>query len=106
MTRGDIVAVAIAGDKPRPAVVIQNDVLQGVGSSLVCLLTSDVEKQARQRLLLDPNIRNGLRSPSLIMTEKIHAVSHSKIGATIGSLSALEMRRLDRQLTFVLGLGD
>lgn len=106
MTRGDIVAVAIAGDKPRPAVVIQNDLLQPVGSSLVCLLTSDVDQAARQRLHLEPNDRNGLRQPSLIMTEKIHAVNHSKIGATIGSLSSLEMRRLDRQLAFVLGFGD
>lgn len=98
--------VAVAGDKPRPAVVVQADALHDVGSSLVCLMTSDMDKTARQRLPLEPSARNGLRIASLVMTEKIHAVNHAKIGGVIGALSALEMRRLDRRLAFVLGLGD
>jgi len=47
MKRGDLVTVSASGDcgKPRPAVVIQSDRLDDIGSVLVCLISS-VERDA------------------------------------------------------------
>jgi mRNA interferase MazF len=64
MRRGDVVAVAAAGDygKPRPAVVVQTDAFPDTHTSVVvCQLTSVVVDAPDFRITIDPSDANGLR---------------------------------------------
>ena len=99
------VVVAREHGKPRPAVIVQADVIQ-TGTVLACLLTGDVDQVAPYRLRLEPHAENGLRQPSLVQADKIYPVPLSKCGPVIGRLSAQDMTMLNLHLTFVLGLGD
>lgn len=106
MKRGDIITVAVSGDhgKPRPAVLVQADLVQ-TGTVLACLMTSDTDKTAPYRLLLSPDPVNGLRKPSLVQADKIYPVALARCGKVIGRLSQQELAMLDLHLLFVLGLG-
>ena len=107
MNRGDIITVVTSGDhgKPRPAVVIQADMVK-TGTVLTCLMTSDTEMGAPYRLLLKPDSMNGLRKPSLIQADKIYPIAHARCGHVIGRLTPEEIAMLDLNLLFVLGLGE
>jgi len=107
MKRGDVVTVAAPGDfgKPRPAVIIQTDLLNETHPTiLVCLITSAVRQPSPFRLLVEPNGNNGLRKPSMIMVDKITTMRREKVGSIIGRLDEQTMRMLDRSLLFVCGL--
>ena len=106
MRRGDLITVAVSGDhgKPRPAVVVQADIVE-TGTVLVCLMASDIDKTAPYRLALQPTPDNGLRRPSLIQADKIYPVALARCGEVIGRLDQTERDMLDLHLLFVLGLG-
>jgi len=105
-----LVTVAAAGDfgKPRPAVVIQADVLTEaeVKTVLVCLLSSHVVERARFRLTVEPNADNGLLRTSQVMVDKIVSMPRVRIGRVIGRLDDDAMQQLNRTLAFVIGLGQ
>lgn len=109
MKRGDIVIVAPPGDfgKPRPAVVVQSDILTegNLQSVVLCLMSSVLVDAPLFRIHLDPNDKNGLDKPSQIMVDKLLTVARPKVGQSIGCLSDEELVRLNRTLAFVLGLG-
>lgn len=108
MKRGDVVTVAVAGDygKPRPAVVIQTDLLNDTHASVVvCLVTSTLLDAPLLRLTVEPSPRNGLHQRSQIMADKLVTVRRGKIGARIGVLDEETMLGLSRALAFVMGLG-
>lgn len=110
MKRGDIVTVSAGGayGKPRPAIVIQSEHLTqaGLQNVILCLITNHLEEAPTFRLDLPPDDRNGLTAASQIMTDKILTVRREKIGRRIGRLGEDALRRLDRTLTFVIGLAD
>jgi len=107
MSRGDIWTVAGGGDsigKPRPAVIIQDDSFDAIGSVTVCAFTTHGAEAPLLRLPVEPNARNGLRVPCQIMVDKITSVSKSKLGGRIGRLDDEDMLRLNRALIVFLGL--
>ena len=109
MTRGDVVVVAAPGDygKPRPAVVVQTDVLPVEHPSvIVCRMTSDLVDDADFRVTIEPGAASGLRSRSQVMADKPVTVRRERIGRKIGRLPPSEMIRLNVALAFVLGLAD
>lgn len=109
MKRGDIVTAAFSGDygKPRPAVVIETDLLPGTDSVLLCLITSEVHEEiVQRRILVEPSPENGLRLRSQIQVEKIFALRRGKCGKVIGLLDPATMERLDGALALVIGLLD
>ncbi len=109
MKRGDIVTVAPPGDdgKPRPAVVVQTDVLTELGSQslILCLMSSAEMQSPLFRIAVEPTEANGLNRPSQIMVDKLLTVPRKKIAGAIGSLTDEQMVQLNRTLAFVLGLG-
>jgi mRNA interferase MazF len=108
MKRGDVVTVVVAGDygKPRPAVVIQTDLLNDTHASIVvCLVTSLLVEAPLLRLTIEPSPGNGLRQPSQIMVDKVVSVRRAKIGSRVGRLDDETMLGLSRALAFVMGLG-
>lgn len=109
MRRGDIVTVALPGaygGRPRPALVVQSDALEGSEAVIVCPITSDLEYRAPHRLELPPTLKNGLRSPSLVMTDKLQAVPASRCNSVIGRVDEAEQAFVDACLMIVLGLTD
>lgn len=109
MKRGDLVVVSAPGDygKPRPALVVQTDLLNDMHASvLVCLLSSEMIEAPLFRILLEPAPGNGLERRSQVMVDKIVALRRERVGKSIGALDADTMLRVNRSLALVLGLGD
>jgi mRNA interferase MazF len=108
MRRGDIVTVAAQGDygKPRPAAVIQADVLNQMetDSTILALITSTLRDAPLLRLTLEPNTANGLQKASQIMVDKLLTVRREKVGDTIGRLSDKQLAELNRLLALVVGI--
>ena len=109
MNRGDVVVVALPGDlgKPRPAVIVQVNILNdNLRTVLLCPISSFSSNPSFFRVPVEPTIENGLKLPSEIMVEKLQAANKSKIGKVIGRFDDLTMRRLARSLGISLGLTE
>jgi mRNA interferase MazF len=106
--RGDIVTIAVQGDygKPRPAVVVQSDVLNEAESVLVVPFTSTVRNAPFYRLTVEPSERNGLKAVSQIMVDKVTPCPRTKCGPVIGHLWPHEMFALNSMLSVMIGLAD
>jgi mRNA interferase MazF len=107
MRRGDIWTVSGGKDysgKPRPVVVVQDDAFDATDSITVCSFTTDPTEAPLFRLPVEPNERNGLRSSSRLMVDKITTVPKSKVGDRIGRLDAEDVVRLNQAVMVFLGL--
>ncbi len=109
MKRGDIFAVVLSGDygKPRPAIIIQTDQLgDDFESIIVCPLTSFDGPTPHFRFTLEPNMINGLHARSQAMVEKPVTISRRRVGQRIGRMDDEHVEKLDRILSYVMGLTD
>ena len=106
MRRGDLVTVATPGDygKPRPALVIQSDLLEEMPSVTLCLVTSTLRDAPIFRITVDPSPDNGLRSVSQIQVDKVLTVARERIGGTIGRLDDETMLKVNRSLAVFIGI--
>ena len=107
MRRGEVWIVSGGKDyagKPRPVVVVQDDAFDATDSITVCAFTTDPTEAPLFRLPVEPNERNGLRSPSRLMADKITTVPKSKVGERIGRLDDEDMVRLNQAVMVFLGL--
>jgi mRNA interferase MazF len=107
MRRGDIWTVAGGNDyaeKPRPAVIVQDDSFDQTGSVTLCAFTSDETEAPLLRLPVLPTTSNGLRQPSRLMVDKIKTVSKSKLGEWVGRLDDEDIVRLSQAMLVFLGL--
>src|SRR5215472_9960285 len=98
MRRGDVVAVAAAGDygKPRPAVIVQTDAFPETHASVViCQMTSEIVDAPDFRVMINPSERNGLRVPSQVMAGKPVTVRRGRIGRSIGRLDPDQIAQLN-----------
>ena len=105
--RGDIWTVAGGADyagKPRPVVIVQDDAFDATASVTICAFTTDETEAPLFRLLIEPNDRNGLRSPSRLMVDKIATVPKSKLGSPVGRLDDQDVVRLNQAILVFLGL--
>jgi mRNA interferase MazF len=107
MRRGDIWTVSGGKDyagKPRPVVFVQDDSFDATDSITVCAFTTDPTEAPLFRLSVEPNERNGLRSLSRLMVDKITTVPKSKVGERIGRLEDEDVVRLNQAVMVFLGL--
>jgi mRNA interferase MazF len=107
MRRGEIWTIAGGKDyagKPRPVVVVQDDLFDSTSSITICAFTTDDTDLPFFRLVVEPSERNGLRAPSRIMVDKITTVPKLKIGARIGRLDDEDIIRLNQAVLVFLGL--
>ena len=106
MKRGEVWTVSGAGyaGRPRPAVIVQDDRFDATASITVCVFTTDETEAPLFRLAVTPNERNGLRSVSRLMVDKLSTVSKERLGARIGRLDDEDMVRLNRAILVFLGL--
>jgi mRNA interferase MazF len=105
MNRGDLVTVALPGayGKPRPAVVVQADQFNHLGSITFLPFTSDVLPAEIFRILIDPSAENGLQAPSQVLADKCSTLPLTKVGYVFGRLGAGDLGRVDRALAAFLG---
>lgn len=107
MKRGEIWTVsggAPYAGKPRPAVVVQEDRFEATRSITLCVFTTDPTEAPLLRMLVEPTDRNGLKSASRLMIDKITTVPKARIGKKLGKLNDEDVVRLNRALTVFLGL--
>ncbi len=107
MKRGDVWTVAGGKDydgKPRPVVIVQDDSLDATSSITICAFTPDETEAPLFRLPIEPNERNGLRTASRLMVDKITTVPKTKVGARIGRLDDEDILRLNQAVLVFLGL--
>ena len=107
MRRGEVWTIAGGADyarKPRPALIVHNELLSEVESVTFCGLTTEESDSPLLRPLIEPDRRNGLRQASRVMVDKITTVRRERLGRHIGTLSPQEMERVDRGLMVFLGL--
>lgn len=106
MRRGDLVTIALQGDygKPRPALIIQADQFEDLGSVVILPLTSTLIDAPLLRPTVEPSPGNGLRASSQIMLDKPMTVKTDKIGPSFGHLDELAMIGVNRSLALFLGL--
>ncbi len=103
--RGDLLTVSLQGDygKPRPALVVQSDLLTDLESVLLCPVTSDL-RNAAFRVAVEPNPANGLHTLSQVMVDKLSTLPRNKISEPFGRLDEERMKMVDRALLLVVGL--
>ncbi len=105
MRRGDFVTVATSGDygKPRPALVVQNELFSQLPSTVICPLTTTLRADADLfRLNVSPTPENGLCQPSQVAIDKITVVPVAKIGEVIGRADDALLLAVTRALAVFL----
>jgi mRNA interferase MazF len=90
--------------KPRPAVIVQEDRFDQTSSITLCAFATDPTDAPLLRMLIEPTDRNGLKSASRLMIDKITTVRKARLGKRIGKLNDEDTVRLNRALTVFLGL--
>lgn len=105
MQRGDLVTVSLPGNygKPRPALIVQSDLLTDLDSVVVCPVTSDL-RNAVFRVTIEPNPANGLQILSQVMVDKLSTLPRSKISKPFGHLDSNRMKAVERALLLVTGI--
>ncbi|WP_298292997.1 type II toxin-antitoxin system PemK/MazF family toxin [Thiomonas sp.] len=103
--RGDLVTVSLQGDygKPRPALVVQSDLLIDLDSVVVSPVTSDL-RNAAFRVTVEPTPINGLRALSQVMVDKLSTLPRTKLSEPFGRLDGEKMKMVDRALLLVVGV--
>ena len=105
MKRGDLVTVVLPGayGKPRPAVVVQSDAIEGMESITFLPLTGEILPNQVFRVTVSPSATNGLQEPSQIMADKCSTLPLTKVGAVFGRLDDDDMDAVHRTLALYLG---
>lgn len=103
--RGDLVTVSLQGDygKPRPALIVQSDLLAELESVVLCPVTSEL-RNAAFRVTVEPNPANGLRRLSQVMVDKLSTLPRARLGEPFGHLDEQRMKMVERALLLVAGL--
>ena len=106
MKRGEVWTVSGAGyaGKPRPAVIVQDDRFDATASLTVCAFTTDETEAPLFRIPVAPSERNGLRSVSRLMVDKLTTVSKQRLGKRLGRLDDEHVVQLNRAILVFLGL--
>lgn len=107
MRRGDIVTVAggIYASKPRPALVVQDDLFDATDSLTVCPFTTTEVDAPLLRVTVVANEANGLDRDSYLMIDKITTVRRSNARTVLGRLEAPTLVEFERRLLVFLGFG-
>lgn len=107
--KGDIVVCVFPRlhGKPRPGVVVQANKHLGKdrpATVMVCPLTSEVDSAAPYRIHLDAGGDSGLNVESLVMVDRLSAISADKIGGQIGRVTGRQARQIEAALCDLMDL--
>ncbi len=104
--RGEVWTAAGTGyvSKPRPVVVIQDDVFRQADSVTVMPFTTDPVDAPILRIPVEPSPDNGLDAPSKLMVDKVATIRRTALGMRLGSLEDEHLVEVKRALAMFLGL--
>ena len=107
MNRGELWTVlgGTYAQKPRPALIIQDDLFAASESVTLLPLTSHLTDAPLLRLTLDPGQLTGLEGVSQIMVDKLTTVRRTNLGQRIGRIDSTTMVAVEQSRAVVLGLG-
>ncbi|HET7327523.1 MAG TPA: type II toxin-antitoxin system PemK/MazF family toxin [Nocardioidaceae bacterium] len=107
MRRGDIVTVAggVYANKPRPALIVQDDRFDATESVTVCPFTGTEVEAPLLRVPVIADEENGLDQDSFLMVDKITTVRRSNAHTVVGRLEATTLVEFERRLLVFLGFG-
>ena len=91
--------------KPRPALIIQDDLFEASESVTVLPLTSHLTDAPILRLTVEPGQLTGLERPSQIMVDKLTTVRRSNLEQRVGRIDSKTMVAVEQSLAVFLGLG-
>ncbi len=89
--------------KPRPALILQSDLLDETDSVVTCPFTTRDNKAIPTRVSFAASAANGLYEDSDLMADKIMAVARGKLGRRVGAVSPADMVRVQEAVLVVLG---
>lgn len=106
MTRGELWTVSggVYAAKPRPALIIQDDLFDATESIVVIPLTTTVADAPTTRIAIPTT--TGIAQPSFAMIDKITTVRRANLGARIGRVPTTLMADIERSLMVFLGLAS
>ena len=107
MRRGDIVTVAggVYANKPRPALIVQDDRFDATDSLTICPLTSTEVDAPLLRVPVTADERTGLDQHGFLMVDKITTVRRSNVHTVVGRLDPAALVEFERRLLVFLGFG-
>jgi mRNA interferase MazF len=107
MRRGDIVTVAggVYANKPRPALIVQDDRFDATDSLTVCPFTTTPVEAPLLRVPVAADESNGLDRDSFLMVDKITTIRRSNAQTVVGRLEATTLVEFERRLLVFLGFG-
>ena len=107
MRRGEIVTVAggVYANKPRPALIVQDDRFDGTDSLTVCPFTKIVVDAPLLRVPVTADEENGLDQDGYLMVDKLTTVRRSNAHTVLGRLEATTLVEFERRLFVFLGFG-
>ena len=108
MNRGDIWTVAggVYAAKPRPAVIVQDDLFDATSSVAVVPMTSSLldAPLIRIRISGGDGRLSGLDHDSDVMIDKLTTVRRSNVHTRVGRLTAEQLVEIERAIMAFLGL--
>lgn len=108
LKRGDVVTIAGGegdyGNKPRPAIIIQADIFNGLESISVLPLTSRLEDASVFRVVIEPHKNNGIAKLSQAMVDKIMPVCRERISGQIGKIDRKTMIKIESAIAVFYGI--
>lgn len=104
MNRGELWTVSggVYATKPRPALIIQDDLFSPTESVVVIPLTTAVADAPITRVAVPTT--TGIAQPSFAMIDKITTVRRSNLGVRVGRVPTTVMADIERSLMVFLGL--
>ena len=107
MRRGDIVTVegGVYANKPRPALIVQDDRFDATDSLTVCPFTSTEVDAPLLRVPVTADEENGLDQDCFLMVDKITTVRRSNAHPVVGRLETTTLVEFERRLLVFLGFG-
>lgn len=106
MIRGELwtVAVGVYASKPRPALIVQDDLFAATDSVTVAPLTTTLTDAALLRVRVPGTDLTGLERDSEVMVDKLTTVRRSNVQTRVGRLTAEQLTEVERSLMTFLGL--
>ena len=104
--RGELWTVAggVHAAKPRPAVIVQDDIFEATESVTVVPLTTSLINAPLLRLRIPAGGITGLKQDSDAMVDKSTTVRRTNVHLRVGRLSSQQMVELERLLMTFLGM--
>lgn len=106
MIRGELWTVAggVYASKPRPALIVQDDLFAATDSVTVAPLTATLTDAPLLRVRVPGTDLTGLERDSDVMVDKLTTVRRSNVQIRVGRLTAEQLAEVERAMMTFLGL--